>query len=297
MAAGHCLGSAHISKRGAARGLQFDKSHKQQAQIDLLQLVNKERAAAGVSTLLLDDLACLVADQHALDMATGGFLSHWGRDGRKPYHRYSSAGAVDAIAENVSATSNLESLDRKYIDLTVAQAHMRMHAEIPPNDGHRRTILAPQNTHVGFGLALLGRELRLVELYVARYVQIELYQMRAKRKATVQIKGRLLNHKYALYYAEIFYEPLPRPPEMGWLNAPRAYGMPDDFTILRPKLSAGTLYADEIEGTIKVNPDGRFDIPVKLNRREAGIYTVVIWVSKRSSGERFPVTNACIQVE
>src|SRR5258708_11720031 len=73
----------------------------------LLDLVNTERSQAGLSALELDDLACKVANDHARDMANGRFLSHWGSDGRKPYHRYSFAGGIHAIQEKVSAADVL----------------------------------------------------------------------------------------------------------------------------------------------------------------------------------------------
>ena len=66
---------------------------------DLLTRVNTERLLAGASALKIDELACYVADQHALDMVTGKFLSHWGTDGRKPYHRYCRAGGFHGEIE------------------------------------------------------------------------------------------------------------------------------------------------------------------------------------------------------
>src|SRR5262245_1088156 len=68
----------------------------------LLDLVNGARASAGFSRLVIDDLAASVAQKHATEMLAGRFLSHWGRDGRKPYHRYSFAGGFDAVEENIS---------------------------------------------------------------------------------------------------------------------------------------------------------------------------------------------------
>ncbi|HWP43903.1 MAG TPA: CAP domain-containing protein [Blastocatellia bacterium] len=298
--AAHCIGAslaAQISKRAVASVPQLSKSDVEQFRAELLHMVNRERKAHGVSSLALDDLACAVAAQHAHDMATGGFLSHWGSDGRKPYHRYSLAGGFDSVAENVSAVRNLEALDAKYVGLVLAQAHQRMHDETPPDDGHRQTILAPQHTHVGFGMALSGRDLRLVELYVAKYVRIDPYQVRAKRRSSMQVSGKVLDRKYALYYVEVFYEPLPLPPVKGWLNEPRPYGLPDDYVVLRPKLPPGTLYADGVKGTIEVGQDGRFHIPVSLNREDAGIYTVVVWISRKGSRGAFQATNACILAE
>src|ERR1700730_4187261 len=67
---------------------------------NLLQLVNEERAVEKVPPLVVDELATRIASKHALDMATGNFASHWGRDGLKPYQRYSLAGGVDDNEEN-----------------------------------------------------------------------------------------------------------------------------------------------------------------------------------------------------
>src|SRR5947209_5620954 len=79
------------------------------ARMQLLTLVNIERGLARLPQLEIDELACRVANAHAADMASGDFLSHWGRDGRKPYHRYCFAGGIDGIQENISAADNIQS--------------------------------------------------------------------------------------------------------------------------------------------------------------------------------------------
>src|SRR5436853_3395717 len=89
---------------------RFDDEQLPLAREQLLNQLNAERSSAGLNELKLDDLACAVANQHARDMATGGFLSHWGADGRKPYHRYSFAGGTAAIQENCSAAEDIQSI-------------------------------------------------------------------------------------------------------------------------------------------------------------------------------------------
>jgi len=263
---------------------------------ELLKLVNTERLVAGVAALASDDLASEVADRHALDMATAGFLSHWGSDGRKPYHRYAAAGGFHVVTENVSSYDNLESLSAQYIGQSLAHMHMKMHAEVPPNDGHRQTILAPENTHVGFGIALAERRLRLVELYVGKYVHVEPYLRKAKPKTKVHIKGKMLGSKYEFGYAEVFYEPLPKQAEIDWLRVGRPYGLPDEYVALRPKLHEGAYYADGAIGRIDV--DGKsFRIPVDLYKSEAGIYTVAILLKKAGTRSKVRATNICIQAE
>src|SRR6266511_2170663 len=148
----------------------------------LLKLLNEERSGAGLSKLQLDDLACKVASEHALDMVNGEFLSHWGADGRKPYQRYSFAGGIDATQENVGLDNNIESVTPGNVMKELVDIHTSMYLEKPPNDGHRRAIVSPYHTHVGFGLALKGHNLRLVELYVSRYLRLDPFPQHAKPK-------------------------------------------------------------------------------------------------------------------
>lgn len=263
---------------------------------ELLKLVNTERLVAGATALAADDLASEVAGRHALDMATAKFLSHWGSDGRKPYQRYAAAGGFHFVTENVSSADNLATLDAKYIGQSLTEMHIRMHDERPPNDGHRQTILAPENTHVGFGMAIVERRLRLVELYVGKYVELEPFARQAKPKTNVQIKGKLLGSKYEFAYAEVFYEPPPKQAEIDWLRVGRPYGLPDEYVALRPKPPEGAYYADG--GVGKIDVDGkRFRIPVELYKSEPGIYTVIVLIKRAGSREKFRATNICIQAE
>src|ERR1043166_7182294 len=136
---------------------------------DLLALVNRERDSQGLETVKLDDFASQIATAHRHDTASGGFLSHWGRDGRKPYQRYSFAGGTEATQENDGAVDHSSYfLTSEEFMSDVIDSHRSMYVETPPNDGHRRTILAPQHTHVGFGVAMNYGHVRLSEIYVAR---------------------------------------------------------------------------------------------------------------------------------
>jgi uncharacterized protein YkwD len=261
----------------------------------LLGLVNAERASGDLSGVAIDALASTVSQQHAREMAEGRFLSHWSRSGLKPYHRYSFAGGFDAVAENVSGAHGIESTDPEFVRSVLTQSHVRMLSETPPNDGHRRTILAPQYTHVGFGVASSGRELRLVELFVAKHVWLAPYQTRAEQNGLVRFKGGLLSAGHVFEFVEVFFEPKPEPRDGSWLEVPRSYGLPDDFVTLRPVLPRGIQYADGTRGVVDTSSNGRFEFSVRLNKKEPGIYTVVVWIGSKKSGVRFQATNACIQ--
>ena len=268
-----------------------------QLRVNLLQLVNEERAVAKVQALEFDDLATRVASAHAEDMATGEFASHWGRTGLKPYQRYSLAGGYHATQENVSAADNTWST--KFADLKqdTSYLHVRLYQEQPPNDGHRKTILAPQHTHVGFGIAVEKLRLRVVELFVSKYIEFEPVPPVAKPRETIEISGRIIRSNLFLNTIEVFYEPLPVAPEKGWLREVRSYSLPDESQVLRPQLSPPLMYADRRDGTIEIAPDLSFRVPVQLYKTTPGIYTIVCWV-RRSRGEKaFAVTGLCIRAE
>lgn len=286
------------SLRGLSlNALQLTDKIRDEIRGRLLELVNAERFIAGVNDLKFDDLAGRVTMGHAADMARGDFVSHWGSDGRKPYHRYSFAGGIHATQENVAAIDRFFSADWKDLANDLIALHVRMHAEKPPRDGHRKTILAPHHTHVGFGFAAIERRLRLVELYVAKYVEVAGFQSRAGRNETFELSGRLLNKNHLLQQIDIFYEPLPMSRELRAHATEGSYSLPDEYEALRPRLKDGVRYVDGSSGVIDLKKDGRFQVPVKLYKPTPGIYTIVCWVKKKPGEKPFPATEICIESE
>ena len=275
---------------------RFNEDDVPPAREQLLRMVNEERSQAGLGTLELDDLACKVATDHAVDMSKGEFLSHWGSDGRKPYHRYSFAGGTDAVQENASAADNIQSLAPTGVLKDLHDMHLSMLNEKPPNDGHRRTILFPVHTHVGFGIALQGFHLRLAELYVAKYVRVDPIPQRVKPKQSVLFSGRVLNPENELAGVDVYYEPLPTPPQIEWLRVARSYGMPDERESFQPRLPAGLLYTDGTKGEIEMLAGRNFRVRVPLSRIP-GINTIMVWLSKGENGVPFPASQICVLVE
>jgi len=262
----------------------------------LLEMVNEERLIAKVPPVATDDLAARVAMDHAVDMARGEFASHWGRDGSKPYHRYSFTGGIDATAENISSADNNWLWRKKDLAQDVAYMHLRLYEETPPYDGHRRAILSPHHTHVGFGLAVEDLRLRVVELFVARFVQISPIQRRVKAGSSFELSGRLIHPEHVLHGIEVFYEPLPQPPGIDWLRSSGPYSLPSVSVLLRPKLPGNMRYHDGVPGVI--DWDGRnFRTAVKLFKEEPGIYTIGCWVRKTRAEPAFIATHICVRAQ
>ena len=264
---------------------------------NLLEMVNEERDVAKVPAVAMDELATQVATKHAIDMATGGFYSHWGRDGLKPYHRYSFAGGTDATQENISAADSTWPMKLSDLKQDTAYLHVRLYQQKPPNDTHRKTILAPQHTHVGFGIAFDQLRLRMVELFVAKYVQLRPLKRNAKPGSQLLISGKVLDRRYVVSHVEVCYEPLPKAPELSWLRQPRSYLVPRDCAVLQQRMPPPFTYADPNRGVIDVGLNGSFSLPVKLFKHEPGIYTVVVWIKRERPEIVFPASEICIRAE
>jgi uncharacterized protein YkwD len=278
-----------VAERGRFTDEQLPLAREQ-----LLKQVNAERAAARLSELKLDDLACSVASEHARDMAAREFLSHWGSDGRKPFQRYGLAGGTAAVQENCSAATDINSVSPARVLNDLRDMHQSMLDEVPPNDGHRKTIMDPYHTHVGFGIALNDRSLRLDELYLARYVRIDPVTTEAKPGATVRVSGRLLNPSHFINEIDVYYEPPPTPPDINWLRIPRSVSFPEDVVRMRPRALPGTVYRDGTRGDFDWDHKGQFHASIKLFRNEPGIYTIVCIVRRVPNDKGFPGAQVCI---
>jgi uncharacterized protein YkwD len=273
---------------------RFNESALPLARERLLEMVNTERSKAGLNRLQLDDLACQVASEHALDMAKAVFLNHWGTDGLKPYQRFSFAGGTDAVQENVSSADGIQSLTSTGVLSDLHDMHQSMIDEVPPNNGHRKTILYPWHTHVGFGIAMEGRNVRLDELYLSRYVKIDPLPREAKTRTTIVLRGQL-NQNHYLNGVELFYEPPPSPPDIAWLREPRSYGMPEPTEKLLPQLPDRLSYPDGSNGSIEIDSTNRFRVRVRL-AKQPGINTLMVWIKIGSPGIAFPAAQVCIRV-
>lgn len=263
----------------------------------LLQQINEEREVAKVPPVKMDQLATEVATKHAREMAKYEYASHWNREGLKPYHRYAFAGGYHSTQENISAADRTWSSKPRELIQDTAYLHVRLYNETPPNDGHRQAILAPQQTHVGFGIAVEELRLRVVELFVAKHVQLNLPETRkAKPGDAFVLSGKLLNSSYSLRLIEVLYEPLPKELDLDHLRNTGSYSLPDEAVQLRPKLPPPFLYADRKRGVIDLSGD-TFSVPIKLYKAEPGIYTILCWIKLSRTGKAFPATELCIRAE
>lgn len=120
----------------------------------LLNLVNAERARAGLSPLRLDPALSNLARLKSQDMVTLSYFSHYSPTYGYPYSMEYRAGirARYMGAENIAAAA------------TVQMAHALLMA----SPGHRRNILDPRFTDVGLGVVSGRWGLVITQLFIGR---------------------------------------------------------------------------------------------------------------------------------
>jgi len=103
----------------------------------MLELVNQERAAAGLRPLAPDPELTEVARQHSTDMFARGYFAHDTPEGLSPFDRMRAA--------NIHFLTAGE-------NLALAPALSVAHTGLMNSPGHRENILRPQFGRVGIGI-------------------------------------------------------------------------------------------------------------------------------------------------
>ena len=104
----------------------------------------------------------------------------------------------------------------------------------PPADGHRRTILDPDATHVGVGWAQERGQFRMAQEFLTRRLAHLTLQRVAEDPNTVLFRGRM-QPPYRLDFVTFAYEPTPLPLTREAASARAMYAYPQ----------AGLAYAPE----------------------------------------------------
>jgi uncharacterized protein YkwD len=109
---------------------------------EMLQLVNRERAASGLAPLEADPELTEVARRHSADMFARGYFSHNTPDGKDPFDRIRAA--------DVSFRTAGE-------NLALAPSLGIAHTGLMNSPGHRANILRPSFGRVGIGVMSGGK--------------------------------------------------------------------------------------------------------------------------------------------
>ncbi len=246
--------------------------------LDVLAVINENRARHMLSPLKLDILACRVASRTASEAVKGRYFGHWDMRGEKPYHRYAFAGGMDHVTENAAMRWSSLPMTRSYNDVLkfIIEAHMAMYNETPPNDGHRRNILNPWHTHVGLGFSLIDNDFRYYEEYVDRYLRFDAINTPVKAGDDVKISGAVSVPGYGAYFAVVFYEPFPDPMTPSEIKGRGSY--PDYTDTVMVQLPPWELNYDDAARSFNFS----------FKTRRPGLYYVHIYIKKGYTGKERP---------
>ena len=119
-----------------------------------------------------DEAASRVADAFCAAQIAEGTRGHFLTDAVPPYARTAFAGIFGMGSENsVAWITTAPVFEESALALALA-GHADMMRETPPNDGHRKTILDPEATHVGVGWAMKGGSFRMAEEFLTRKLAV-----------------------------------------------------------------------------------------------------------------------------
>jgi uncharacterized protein YkwD len=275
---------------------------------EFLRIINRDRAENGLRPVELDPESSIIADNYCREQIRNRTSGHFTLDGLPPYMRYSFAGGNDGVGENAAAWSaDYRFSDRALYEMIV-RSEQAMMRETAPLDGHRRTILDPNATHVGIGLAWEGGEFRITQEFVHRYVN---WKWPLPRVAALTERATAAGtpvNGYRVEAISVYHEPLPRPMTVAEANLRNSYNLPGNRRDYLPQLrryyerrSDGSLYEmkeEYVDGrrgdfTVATDKSFAFDVPFSAG---PGVYTVVVWV-RRDSAPPIPASNISIRVD
>lgn len=114
-----------------------DPQPRADLEAEMLEMVNRERAEAGLAPLAFDTELREVARRHSTDMFRRGYFAHDTPEGRSPFDRIREADITFLIAGE---------------NLALAPTLPIAHTGLMNSPGHRANILRPQFGRVGIGV-------------------------------------------------------------------------------------------------------------------------------------------------
>lgn len=119
-------------------GFTYNKAQvRPDLELKMIDLVNRERAKAGLRPVRYDPEMTRVARAHSKDMFARGYFAHDNPDGKDPFDRMRAANVrFIAAGENLALAQTLE----------IA------HTNLMNSPGHRANILKPQFGRLGIGI-------------------------------------------------------------------------------------------------------------------------------------------------
>jgi uncharacterized protein YkwD len=239
--------------------------------------VNIDRAAAGRLPVAWDEAASRVADTFCAEQIHEGTSGHYLTDGMPPYTRTALAGIFGMQAENVvSWKSSGPRFDASTLSLALS-GHAGMMSELPPSDGHRRTILDPDATHVGVGYAQEHGNFRMAQEFLTRRLA-ELALLRVAEDPDRVLANGRARAPYRVEFVTLAHEASPRHLTRAEATARDTYTYPIPALAYVPEgVKSLRVVGAETQDRLRVGPAGDFSFRFTPGR--PGLWTIVLYMA------------------
>lgn len=253
-----------------------------------LALINADRTKFGRSNVTLSPVSS--GQEHADDMLSQHFFSHWDTAGLKPYMRYTLAGGVGVVQENVAWEYGTGPFDVKE-SLRYLESLM-MYNDSAWNWGHRDNILDQYHNRVSIGVSYDRNNVYLVQDFENEYIQWS--TLNVTQAGEVTMEGTLTISQTPLRWVSIYYDPLPTNLSTAQLkmypyNESYSSGtfvgmaLPPGYTTLGITITAQTW--SQTGSSFQI----RFSLSKAFNAYGAGVYT--LYLQPDPSSMRDPLTS------
>ena len=227
------------------------------------RLINEDRRANGLAEVSWDETAALAGLQHAKEMAKYGYVSHRNLDGYGPDYRYSMAGGLYYVMENVHATWSAPGGGPKS-SAEWEQWTREAQTSLMASEGHRANILKPEHTHVGIGIAYEPTTgyFAVTQEFVNQYITVQPLLRSVALGQSLTLSG-WLGAGASNPLLNIAYEPLPAPLSLAALK-PETYSSPaENYDI----------------PAVEITDAGQLTASFTLNYQDQpGLYHIRLWV-------------------
>ena len=260
----------------------------------VFEQINRDRAEANLPPVAWDDGAARVADAFCAAQVAEKTRGHFLRDGVPPYARTGLAGVFGYQAENSASWITTGQTFRETTVELALGAHRSMMEEKPPDDGHRRTILDPEATHVGVGWAMSGGRFQIAQEFLARGLE-SLAITTDERGIAVRMRAAARS-PYRIAFVTVAHEPLPRPLTREEASARTTYSYPGGSEAFVPEGHKQIRVVGSItQDRIVLGRDRDFSFSYSPD--EPGLYTFVFWLIKGGAEQSSPLGSAVIRAE
>src|SRR5262249_43160608 len=261
----------------------------------ILARINRNRGAAGLLPVAWDEGASRVADAFCRQQVREATNGHFLTDGVPPYARRAFSGVFGSQAENsVSWITTAKSFSESPAELAML-GHDGMMAERPPSDGHRRTILDPDATHVGVGWALGEGRFQMAEEFLSRSLERLALSLRDPSRLVLQFEGRVIPN-LRLEFVTISHEPSPSALTREQASGRTSYSYPSAKVAYVGEGTSGILVSGvDTQPRIRMHSNREFSFTFAPDK--AGLYTFVLYTSPRASEPARPGGSVTVWVE